>query len=450
MKYVVGTLICSLCFLGFAASNLYGRQAAAAAPRPAAPQSTRLSDRINPELPRWFRFSGEYRMRFEGIGGAGYGPDAADAYVLSRVRVNTTFIPVSWLKVQLQGQDAQAMARNAKPDAPPFEDTFDLRQAYVELGNVETSKLGVRAGRQELVFGEQRLLGHLNWTNTSRSFDAVRASYRGKDYRIDAFAASVVNLREGDFNKRTGGNNLHGVYGSFSALIPKATVEPYVFWRLSRGLRSEAGAAGKLDFKTTGFRWVGKLPAGLDYGAEVARQTGSLSTDEVSAWAGHWILGYTIAKAKYTPRLVAEYNYASGDSDPTDGRRGTFDQLYPTGHDKLGLSDQVGWRNVHDVRSGVEMKLSAKLTMSASYHSWWLAESRDGLYNASGALVARVANGSAGRHIGHEADFQAVYAVNGQMQIGGGYAHVFPGTFLRNATPGKTFQIPYLMFTYLF
>ena len=435
------------------ATNLSAQQAAAPAPpvpKPASPQTKRASDYITPDLPKWFRFNGEYRMRFEGISGSAFQPNADDAYLLSRVRVNTTFIPTSWLKVQLQGQDAQVMGRNAKPDGPPYEDTFDLRQAYVEVGSVETSKFGLRAGRQELAFGEMRLLGHLNWTNTARSFDAVRWSYRNKNYRIDAFAASVVNLKDGEFNRRTDGNNLHGVYASFNTLVPKATIEPYVLWRLARGVRSEVGTIAKLDFKTIGFRWVGKLPAGFDYGTEVAGQTGSLGPDDVSAWAGHWILGYTLPKVKYTPRLLAEYNFASGDSNPTDGHRQTFDQLYPTGHDKLGLADQVGWKNIHDLRTGVELKLNPKITMSGSYHSWWLANTHDGLYNAAGALVAKVANGTAGRHVGQEADFQTVYALNGLMQIGGGYAHVFPGTFLKNATPGKAYKFPYVMITYLF
>jgi hypothetical protein len=436
---VIVKTVLSACFIVLASLHLHAQTAAPAQSTAAA--TKRLSDHVNPELPRWFRFNGEYRMRFEGIGDAGFRPNANDAYVLSRLRLNTTFTAATWLKLQLQAQDSQAMGRNAKPDAPPFENTFDLRQAYVEVGNVETSRLGLRAGRQELAFGEMRLLGHLNWTNTARSFDAVRASYRSKNFRVDAFAASVVNLREGDYDKRTEGNNLYGVYASFSALVPKATIEPYTLWRVTSSLG---------DFTTTGLRWVGKLPAGFDYGVEMAGQTGTLSIDDMRAWAGHWVLGYTIPTVRYTPRVIAEYNFASGDADPNDRKRGTFDQLYPTGHDKLGLSDQVGWRNVHNIRSGVELKPSPKITMSAAYHSWWLAQTRDGLYNAAGALVARVSSGTAGRHIGHEADVQTIYAPNGQVQIGAGYAHVFPGTFLKNATPGKSYKSPYLMFTYLF
>jgi hypothetical protein len=74
-----------------------------------------------------------------------------------------------------------------------------------------------------LAFGEQRLLGHLNWTNTSCSFDAVRATIRYGGYRLDAFAASVVNLRNGEFDERAAGNNLQGLYAALEKLVPKAT-----------------------------------------------------------------------------------------------------------------------------------------------------------------------------------------------------------------------------------
>jgi len=49
---------------------------------------------------------------------------------------------------------------------------------------------------------------------------------------------------------------------------------------------------------------------------------------------------------KSTPKLRLEFNHASGDSNPSDGKHGTFDVLYPTAHDKYGMADQVGWKNV--------------------------------------------------------------------------------------------------------
>ena len=87
---------------------------------------------------------------------------------------------------------------------------------------------------------------------------------------------------------------------------------------------------------------VGRLSARTDYNVEAAIQRGSLGTDTISAWAGHALFGRTMPIGSKTYRAFGEYNYASGDDTPTDGVRGTFDQLYPTPHDKYGLADQFG------------------------------------------------------------------------------------------------------------
>jgi hypothetical protein len=444
------TLPAVLCLLFLFATDLPAQTKAPEAPKPPAAKGWRFSDHANSELPRWFRFNGEYRMRFEGFDAVGFKPDAEDGFLLSRVRLNATISPTSWMRFQLQGQDAQAFGRNQKPDGPPYEDTFDIRQGYVEFGNSETSQFSARVGRQELFFGDQRLVGHLNWTNTARSFDAARVTWKNKKVRVDAFASSVVNLKDDKFDREQAGNNLHGAYAVFSVLPMKGTIDAYTFWRLQPAVKTEAGALSKLDSKTIGMRFNGKLPANFDYTAETAGQVGSVASDDIRAWAGAYTLGYTLAKVKYKPRIVLNYNHASGDKNPKDGERQTFDQLYPTGHDKLGLADQVGWKNVENVRAGLEVKPTAKLSMNGNYLSWWLANIHDGLYNASGALVVKVASGAAGKHVGQEADYQAVYALTPQIQLSGGYSHIFPGTFLRNATPGKQYNFTYAMVTYLF
>ena len=420
---------------------------AAKAQAPAAAPTKLATDGLNQSIPKWIRFNGEYRTRFEGIGGIAYKPDSSDAFLLSRLRLNLRVSPTSWMRFQVQAQDSQVMWRNPKPDGPPFENTFDLRQGYVEFGHSDNPLLTLKVGRQELVFGEQRLIGHLNWTNTARSFDAAHLTIKHGNYKVDAFASSVVNIKEGTFDKSSGGNDLHGAYGSIEKLIPNATVEPYVLWRIARGTKTEAGAPGVVSRPVYGGRIVGKLPGHLDYGVEMVGQTGSVGTDSISAWAGHWVTGYTLPKVKRATRIVAEYNYASGDQVSGDGKQQTFDQLYPTGHDKYGLADQVGWKNIHDVRSGVEFKATKKLSMNSFYHAWWLPSRTDALYNAAGNAVVRVASGTAGRFVGQEADIQATYALRPELSLGGGFANIFPGTFLKNATPGKAYRFSYAMAT---
>ncbi|HYM13631.1 MAG TPA: alginate export family protein [Bryobacterales bacterium] len=421
-----------------------------AAQQPPAQTNLTPSDELNKELPQWLRFSGEYRGRMEGFTGGGFKNNSNDLYFLNRLRLNMKLQPEKWLKFQFQAQDARVLGKNQTPAAPPYQDTMDLRLAYMEIGNTESGSAGLRVGRQELAFGEERLVGNVNWLNTARSFDAVRTTLRHGGYRLDAFASTVVVAKDGAFNHSQAGNDFHGLYGGIEKLVPNAVIEPYVFWRLSPLLLTERGTPGHLDFKTVGVRWAGKLPANFDYSTEIAGQTGSLGTDSIGAWAGHWLAGYTFTKTRYKPRLVAEYNYASGDRDPHDGKRGTFDQLYPTGHDKYGLADQVGWKNIHHVRGGVELKPRAKWLVMGKYNVYWLASARDALYNAAGNPIARVADGSAGRDVGQEIDTQAVYNLNRHVQLAGGYAYMMPGAFLKKATPGVAYSFPYMSVGYTF
>src|SRR5262249_11843960 len=195
---------------------------------------------------------------------------------------------------------------------------------------------------------------------------------------------------------------------------------------------------------------TGKLPACFDYGVEAAGQTGAIASDPLRAWAGHWVLGYTLGAVKTTPRLLVEYNYASGDRSSSDGRRGTFDQLFPTNHNKDGTTDQQGWRNMEMVRAGSELKLRPKLTASLSYLSLWLARGADAFYNASGVALFRLPAGASGRHVGHETDAVFLYSISKQYTLGAGYAHLWAGRFLKQATAGSSFSYPYVFVTYNF
>jgi hypothetical protein len=214
-------------------------------------------------------------------------------------------------------------------------------------------------------------------------------------------------------------------------------------------LRAEAGGLGTLKETTTGVRIAGKLPARFDYGVEMALQRGSLGTDDISAWAGHWQMRQTFP-GRTAVRLTGEYNYASGDQDPGDNVRGTFDQLYPTPHDKYGLADQIGWKNVHHARAGFEITPVKALPVQVNYHSWWLAEARDAIYSAGSTVLARVATGAVDRHVGQEIDVQVSRALTPQIQAAAGYAHIAPGAFLKEATPGASYSHPYVMVTYVF
>jgi Alginate export len=452
----VGT--CALAIAGLPASAALAQQPdaqpqasaqnAAQVPGPQ-PSTLPFPNRFNELTPKWLTMRGEFRDRMEGGTNIAYTPGRDDVYWLNRFRFDVNVKPSSRFAVLVQAQDARVAEKDVGSTTAPFRNPFDLRQAYGDIGNTQQGAFTLRVGRQEMFYGEQRLVGHLTWVNAARSFDGVRATYKTKGFKLDAFATSVVRVLDNEFDKSGNGNRFVGAYGSATNWIPKATIEPYVFWRRDQSLKGEHGDVGNLSAATLGTRWVGKLPASFDYGLEMAVQTGSLASDNVSAWAGHWILGKTLG-GSWKVRVAEEYNAASGDANPNDGRRQTFDQLYPTGHDKLGLADQVGWKNIRDLRSIVELTPYKGWPVTASLHSWWLADTHDALYNAAGTAVARVPSGAVGRRVGDEIDVQVTHPLTPQVQLSAGIAHVFPSQFLDTVTPGADYTYPFVMVTYVF
>jgi len=408
---------------------------------------------INQELPSWLRFSGEYRIRAEGYEGGAYTAGNNEGYLLSRFQLSVD-VRHSWFRIFAQMQDARVLGNDAIPSSFPFQDTFDLRQTFLELGNLEKDHFAVRAGRQELFFGDQRILGTANWLNTPRSFDAVRAAVNFANVRVDAFSASVVNPINGIFDHSKAGSNLHGLYGTITNVLPGATVEPYFLWHLGPGLRTENGLAARRNTKTLAIRVARKPQDKLDYEVHLLRQFGSYQsasiTNSVSTYAMNFALGYTYSKLRFHPRVYADYAYASGDKDPLDGKINTFDQIYPSGHALYGIVDLFGWQNLRDFKTGVEFKPIKKLTVSTAFHNLHLANARDALYNGMGNAVVRNAAGAYGTHIGNEWEGTGAYPFTKYLTSGVGYGRLFSGEFIKKATKGSSYNISYLFLTYAF
>lgn len=405
---------------------------------------------VNQALPSWLHLSGEYRARAEGYEGAGYTPGNNEGYLLSRLRLNMD-VRFPWIRLFTQTQDSRVLGNDAIPDASPYQDHLDLRQAFIEFGNSDNGHFGIRVGRQELNFGDQRILGSSNWTNTARSFDAVRADISFGKVRVDAFSASVVNPIDGTFDHSKAGNDLHGLYGTISKILPGATIEPYLLWHLGGGLKTEEGTPARRSTKTLAIRVARKAGNRIDYKVHLLRQFGSIGNNSVAAYAMNFDLGYTWSTATaLKPRIYGDYAYASGDRNPNDSKINTFDQIYPSNHGLYGIVDLFGWQNLRDAKFGFEMKPTKKLMISTVFHNLNLASSRDALYNGSGAAVARNTAGAHGTHIGEEWEGSGTYAVTQYLASGIGYGHLFPGEFIEKSTKGSSYNISYLFFTYSF
>src|SRR6185503_4951585 len=188
------------------------------APAPAPPKVP-VFNRANQKLPEWLRVRGEFREWFEGFQNLGFTEGRDDGYALSRFRFNVAVTPNKYLSFQANLQDARVGGKTVGPTTAPFRGPFDLRAAFADVGTAK-APVAARLGRQELAFGEQRLLGHLAWVNTGRTWDAARAILRAKTFQVDVFAASLVRSLPDGFDKSGNGNRLVGAYATTAKLLP--------------------------------------------------------------------------------------------------------------------------------------------------------------------------------------------------------------------------------------
>jgi hypothetical protein len=406
--------------------------------------------KLNEHLPSWIRIGGQYRNRLEGPTGIGF-TGTNDFYLLDRLRVRVAIQPRPWLSFLGEVQDSRIFFNHHIPNGNPYEDSWTLWDAYPQIGSSTEGWVDALAGRQTLSFGDERVIGPSNWLNVGRTFNVARVDFHHTDYKVSVFASSVVPGDSLDLHKALPGNNLYGIYGSFLHIVPKAKFEPCVLWRVAPanpGLSEEVGH-GHLNEITLGLHWKGTLPSGFDYDSEFDGQQGSLGQYSISAWAGYAGLGKTYRNAHSSVRTFLELNYASGTKNPGGHEWNTFDQLYPSNHDKYGFDDLIGRRNLVQYRAGIEEVPAKKWRLKQQFEGFWLATVDDNLYNSSGAIAVN-ADPGASRHVSNELDIVAEYTLDKGLNFGFGYGRMFVGPFLRTTTAGHDYQYPYAYFQYNF
>jgi hypothetical protein len=399
---------------------------------------------LNQQLPEWISFGWEERFRYEGYHDSGFKLNNNDSYILLRSRLATTIQPAAWIKLVTQLQDSRPFMQKP-PYGPPNLNAWDLKLAYAELGDPEKQWISLRVGRQ-LINYNNTIIANSEWRNQARSYDAVVTNLHYRRYRVGLFAASaVVPLAEG-MSHHQEGNNIYGAYGGIDHIIPNSVIEPFVLWRVQPSVAVETTAklkTGKQDEKAYGARFKGLALKSLDYSAEWIGEHGNDGPNSIDAWGTTLGAGYRVDRMSWKPRVFWQYDYASGDRNPTDGKRGTFDTMYPTAHDRFGITDQFGWQNIITERFGLTIEPRHRWTVTAQYLDFWLASATDALYNTSGGVIVRDTTGRSGTHIGQEADAYTWYELNRHVNVGVGLGYIFGGEFLKRTTKGPNYNYPY-------
>jgi hypothetical protein len=395
------------------------------------------------KLPSWIQLGGQIRERFEGPSGTSLTNNSRDDYDASRLRVDLGIEPAQWLRFFAEAQDARVGAYNTSPAPSTLYNPIDIRQLYVELNIEGKPNVRFRAGRQELLFGGERLIGPADW-GISRTFDALDLTLSAGRARVDLIAGSAVLIDPTRLDRSKPGEHLYGAYGSIRQVLPGINLEPYLLFKQTLDVKSETGVLGDALVVSPGVRAFGTAPGRFDYTLEVVAQRGSYSSDKIVALGDSSVLGWTVSNAAFKPRFSVEYNYASGNAAAKDGVRNTFDQFYPSNHGYYGMIDQFGWKNMKNARAGFDFLPLKKLRVRTDFNEFYLATVEDGLYNSSGTSVV-LDRKATSAHIGSETNTVALYQYSKVWKFGAGFGHLFAGEFLKESKDSFGYSYPYAM-----
>jgi len=392
-------------------------------------------------------FGGSYRFRFERDENRKFGASnpPSQSFYLNRLFL---FADVHLARLaRLFGEFKYAgITDNELPAPPTAQDQPDIQNLFADIWflNNAKSKLSLRVGRHEMQYGRQRLVSPLDWVNTRRTFDGVRLMANASGWKFDAFATRVVEHDPEEVDRANDSQLFAGFYmqrsnqgKTFSAYYLGLDEDDML-------AKSGKGVPGTYKCHTIGVAYDGAAK-NFDWTTEAAYQFGSFSVDDISAYMLALEGGYMLNKVWAKPRLSLGFDLASGDKDPADDKKQTFNQLFPLAHPYFGWADQVARQNIQAVTLSLTVKPHKRLSAKVQGLNFKLAQERDALYNAAGAVSRRDLNGKAGDEVGHEFDAELSFNLNIHASIMVGYTHFMPGNFIKQTGSSKTHKLFYVM-----
>jgi len=418
-------------------------------PLPSAP-AQKTQEQVSRATSKTLEVAFEGRWRNEFRDNADLRPtDDFDHLLGQRVRLNLTLRPHPHLTLFFQLQDVWVV--DAASDKVIHDLDTNIHQLYFHWRPAGSERWAFRVGRQELAYGEERLVGTFGWDNVGRSFDAALLRHRAGAWTNDFFWARQVDARRNGAPRRAGHLELAGGYLTRQAKDSPGRLELYGLF-LRDGLRTGGELTGipeSIRILTLGLRRVHQPKTGWRYSLEHAWQFGARGPDDHRAamlvatvghaWGGRW-----------QPRLGLEYDFATGDNNPADARSREFHNLFPTNHIFYGYADLFGLRNLHAFRLTAATALHTKLTAEIDYHRFLLAARRGRWKDAAGRVLGFDPTGRSGRDAGQELDFTARLPLHKHLSFLVGYSLFLPGAFAERTRGPETHHFGYVQTTVRF
>ena len=395
----------------------------------------------------YLSFGGELRERFESYVNPNFGikAPASNAYLLHRLLLDADLHLTDYVRVFLQLGEVERLGDRGVTSTTDI-DHLDIRQLFIDLK--PPSPLGdapiARIGREELLFGYQRLIAVREGPNLRRDFDGFRFNDHVGDATLDLLAVRPVTDTPGVFDDHTNeGQFLWGGYLTVP-LGPVAKADLYELNYQNKTAKYR-GLTGTETRQTYGARLFGDA-AGVDWNVEGAFQTGGFRGHDIFAAMAAAIVGYTLRDVTWQPRLAIETNYASGDN-ARSSTIGTFNAMYPR-LPYFAETSMLVPANVVDVRPVLSFRPTPDVLAVFGWDTLWRASMTDGLYG-SGMVQYAGTSTTHGSRVGTELSADIRWRIDQHLQVGAIAAEFFSAPAVTEAL-GKSVTFFVLFATYRF
>ncbi len=363
-------------------------------------------------------FSGQIRQRFE-MSNLGFDGAASTNVNWLRSRLNVKFTPSEDVAGFIQIQDTRMFGEESgglKDD----KNDLDLHQAYFTVGDVYGLPVNLKVGRMEVIYGPQRLIGAVGWSNVARTWDGAVAKVNTGSFKVDLFHLKEAEAENpGD----DGDKNFTGAYGDMK--VSDQTIQPFVLWQHGDDRSRFTG----------GFYAKGNF-GDIHHETEFAYQTGDI---DAKTKAAAMMFALNVGMKVGDIDITAGVDYLSGDDASTADVNENFDTMYATNHKYYGFMDYflattgyngVGLMDIH-VRTAMTLMEGTSLKVAA--HMFRATQD----YTLSG--------GGTARNYGQEVDFTLATKYNANISYVVGASVALPGEIFKDVEGDKMSTWFYLM-----
>lgn len=375
-------------------------------------------------------FSGEMRERFESYTSPGFGLRGftLDQYLLQRILFGADLTVGDYFRAYVQlGHEVQV---GKNPVGPLDSNHLDFHQLFLELAlPLDGIRPAMRAGRQEIALGTQRLVSNKDGPNIRRAFDGFRLFGTAGEVTVNALATRPVLLRDGTFDDSPDdGQSLWGLYATLPvAPVPGLKADVYYL-----GYENRSAVFGGVTNKETrhsfGTRLFGSA-GGLDYNFEGTLQGGLFGRQQIAAWMAASDSGYTFGELPWRPRLGLKANIYSGNPQRGGSVLGTFNPLFPRLNRETTL---LVTANYYDVLPTLRLRPIDSLTVEFGWDFLWRQSTQDGIYAPPFVLYPRT-NLSTGRTIGNQLYVDLAWQAGRHLSFNAAYVHFNAGETITQA-----------------